>query len=189
MGEKKNTKTSAISFGYLKFLFITSLNHMVERCLLFSKLHRGCVTWDGSLFSDGLSDRNSTGQFWHFSLCISCTRQATECIRPEGILNSTASPHPFHALAFILRKTLRIPWDSLRSINREQRCQSQTKKKSWQDGYGLQNGSISSFALNRSITIELPEWIGNNSSVLYSEVGQKEKYTESRKNNKPVCYF
>lgn len=71
----------------------------------------------------------------------------------------------------------------------ESRDASHKQKKSWQDGYGLQNGSISSFALNRSITIELPEWIGNNSSVLYSEVGQKEKYTESRKNNKPVCYF
>lgn len=121
MGEKKNTKTSAISFGYLKFLFITSLNHMVERCLLFSKLHRGCVTWDGSLFSDGLSDRNSTGQFWHFSLCISCTRQATECIRPEGILNSTASPHPFHAPRFYTQK------DTQNSMRQPQKHQSRAE--------------------------------------------------------------
>lgn len=132
--------------------------------------------------------RSKTPYFNFGSSVYVYPRQATECIHTEGILNSTVSPHPFHATSFYTRK------ETQNSMRRPQYYPSiaempATNKKSWQDDCGLQNGSISSFALNRSITIEITQWVGNNRSMLYSKVGRKEKYTESRNNNKSVCYF
>ena len=144
--------------------------------------------WEGSLFCDVLGD-------WRTQPLISAVQSV--CILHKAgdwmhinrkILNSTVCPHPFHATSFYTHK------ESQNSMRQPQYYQliaemPVTDKKSWQDDCGLKNRSISSFALYRSITIGIIQWIGNNCSTLCSKVGQKEKYTESRKNNKSMGYF